>query len=110
MDGEEVKNFRQAVAARENAAKPPPIVPEPVPTSSTKPKASGLNVTAKKDTKKSLKGVLVKKKSKPSGSSASTKSTSKSTEATTPATKLRLTTEDDEQPQTKRRKLAESES
>ncbi|KAJ3537639.1 hypothetical protein NM688_g6654 [Phlebia brevispora] len=64
MEGEELKNFRQAVAARENALKPPPLATE----ASTAPPANKGKSTAsapvKRDSKKTLKGVLVKKKPK----------------------------------------------
>ncbi|OBZ79085.1 hypothetical protein A0H81_00901 [Grifola frondosa] len=65
MDGEELKHFREAVAARENAANKPPaaVVPEvkaAAPAKSKTPAAPAI----RKDSKKSLKGVLVKKKPK----------------------------------------------
>ncbi|KAI8980674.1 N-terminal domain of NEFA-interacting nuclear protein NIP30-domain-containing protein [Trametes punicea] len=70
MDGEELKHFREAVAARESAAnKPPPIGAAAVvvsPPPAAKPNAA----PAKKDPKKALKGVLVKKKPKPTASTA----------------------------------------
>ncbi|RPD64915.1 hypothetical protein L227DRAFT_272454 [Lentinus tigrinus ALCF2SS1-6] len=69
MEGEELKNFREAVAARETAAnKPPPIGATSAATPSAPPKAKPTAAPAKKDPKKSLKGVLVKKKSKPTAS------------------------------------------
>ncbi|KAJ3496695.1 hypothetical protein NLJ89_g10450 [Agrocybe chaxingu] len=57
QDGEELKNFKEAVAARTSAANNPP----PLSTAATvaaKPKAP----LVKKDIKKTLKGVVVKKK------------------------------------------------
>lgn len=61
---------RRAVAARENATnKPPPIGTASVSTNAP-PKAKPTVAPAKKDPKKSLKGVLVKKKSKPAPSDA----------------------------------------
>jgi len=62
-DGAELANFREAVAAR-TGPPPPPIpapnsnTPKPKDDDPPKPKPS----VAKKDTKKSLKGVVVKKK------------------------------------------------
>ncbi|TFK89623.1 hypothetical protein K466DRAFT_644861 [Polyporus arcularius HHB13444] len=71
MEGEELKNFRDAVAARENAAnKPPPIGAVTAAAPSAPPKAKPTAAPAKKDPKKSLKGVLVKKKTKPTASEA----------------------------------------
>ncbi|KAI0734564.1 N-terminal domain of NEFA-interacting nuclear protein NIP30-domain-containing protein [Fomitopsis betulina] len=71
MDGKELKGFREAVAARETAATKPAVgtvtnaPPQPI---ATKIKTIS-PATGKKDLKKSLKGVLVKKKSKPAASS-----------------------------------------
>ena len=67
----------RAVAARENAAnKPPPIGAASAASSSSSapPKVKPAAAPAKKDPKKSLKGVLVKKRSKPiaSGTQEST--------------------------------------
>ncbi|KAI0715262.1 N-terminal domain of NEFA-interacting nuclear protein NIP30-domain-containing protein [Earliella scabrosa] len=73
MEGEELKHFREAVAARENAAnKPPPIGAASAASSSSSapPKVKPAAAPAKKDPKKSLKGVLVKKRSKPIASDA----------------------------------------
>ncbi|KAM5533090.1 hypothetical protein V8D89_013233 [Ganoderma adspersum] len=62
-EGEELKHFREAVAARETAAnKPPPIGATSAAEKSGPPKAKPAPAPAKKDAKKSLKGVLVKKK------------------------------------------------
>ncbi|OJT03064.1 Protein FAM192A [Trametes pubescens] len=76
MDGEELKHFREAVAARESATnKPPPVGAAVAPVSpppATKPSTAKPNTApVKKDAKKALKGVLVKKKSKPAAPSAS---------------------------------------
>lgn len=123
-EGEELKNFREyvrvarqsylnliylrrAVAARENAAKPPPV-PEaapPVP----KAKTTSAAPTVKKDSKKSLKGVLVKKKTKPAGNAKATPSTIAKT-ASSEKSPEKSKPEEDEPRQTKRRKLAEPES
>jgi len=106
MDGEELKNFRQAVAARENATKPPPIATDTAPATSTKARPSGPTAPTKKDTKKSLKGVLVKK-AKPTASSEKSKIVGK---AASPTQTTASKTEDDGQPQAKRRKLMGPES
>lgn len=61
----------RAVAARETAAnKPPPIGAASAATPSAPAKAKPTAAPAKKDPKKSLKGVLVKKKAKPTTSEA----------------------------------------
>ncbi|CAL1695374.1 unnamed protein product [Somion occarium] len=74
MDGKELKNFREAVAARESATtKPPPIITAVSSSNSAPPVKNNKPTTTsavKKDTKKSLKGVLVKKKMKPTPASA----------------------------------------
>ncbi|KAG8219905.1 N-terminal domain of NEFA-interacting nuclear protein NIP30-domain-containing protein [Butyriboletus roseoflavus] len=69
QDGEELSDFRKAVAARENAINnPPPVVLKP--TAPSKPSSDGqIKVTMpapKKEAsvKKALKGVIVKKKPK----------------------------------------------
>ncbi|KAF7347739.1 hypothetical protein MVEN_01531200 [Mycena venus] len=93
-DGEEVQNFKEAVAARNNAVNnPPPIAPKPmVAAAPSKPPAP-----ARK--KGPLKGVVVKKKAKPptpvkedAGKEDTTKTKDK----------------DDEQPDAKRRRISES--
>jgi len=61
-DGEELKTFRDAVAAKV-IVKTPPTEPAAELASATAPKT--VSVPAKKPTKGSLKGVIVKKKSKP---------------------------------------------
>ncbi|KAI0257598.1 N-terminal domain of NEFA-interacting nuclear protein NIP30-domain-containing protein [Lactifluus subvellereus] len=62
-DGEELRSFREAVAAKVVVKSPPPAVPAAEPVSATPPKTA--LVPAKKPAKASLKGVIVKKKSKP---------------------------------------------
>jgi len=72
MDGEEVKNFRVAVAARENAANKPTVGIATSAVSQPQPAPAKVKAPApppKKDLKKSLKGVVVKKKPKPAASS-----------------------------------------
>ncbi|KAI0800929.1 hypothetical protein C8Q74DRAFT_455296 [Fomes fomentarius] len=72
MEGEELKHFREAVAARETAVnKPPPIGAAGTANSgiSAPPKIKS-TAPVKKDQKRALKGVLVKKRSKPTTSEA----------------------------------------
>ncbi|KAH8835188.1 N-terminal domain of NEFA-interacting nuclear protein NIP30-domain-containing protein [Flagelloscypha sp. PMI_526] len=98
VEGLEVKNFREAVAAHQNASKPaPPVQVVPAPS---KPKL----ITTKKDHKKSLKGVVVKKKAKPPAASLDS---SKSSES---ESKKRKTVEDvaTTEPDAKRKKGGES--
>lgn len=99
----------RAVAARENASKPPPIVNDTAPPAVSKAKPAAPIQTLKKDPKKSLKGVLVKKKAKPATSSESKKDTGKSSEKA-PVAKPQSKTDKDEEPQAKRRKLTGPES
>ncbi|KAK7694869.1 hypothetical protein QCA50_002057 [Cerrena zonata] len=113
MDGKELKNFRQAVAARENAAKPPPVNTTPAVSNSAPPVKSATPAAAplaKKDTKKSLKGVIVKKKSKPTpASSTKSKSEQGKPQQPQPASTNTKDKEDaDGPPKAKRRKLLES--
>jgi len=63
-DGEEIKNFKEAVAARTSAVNNPPPTTQ-ASSSVSKPKAP----VVKKEVKKQLKGVVVKKKAKPAASS-----------------------------------------
>ncbi|KAI0756668.1 N-terminal domain of NEFA-interacting nuclear protein NIP30-domain-containing protein [Daedaleopsis nitida] len=101
-EGEELKHFREAVAARENATnKPPPIGAASVSTNAP-PKAKPSAAPAKKDPKKSLKGVLVKKKSKPAASDAKEPTSKKEDKPRTGGD-----TEGDER-ETKRRKVSAS--
>jgi ribosomal protein L12E/L44/L45/RPP1/RPP2 len=94
--------YSRAVAARENATNNPPpstLLSTPKPTNATPDNAKGKTVPAKKDIKKSLKGVMVKKKPKVA------------TVPTVPATKEKrsadeeLKAESDSQPETKRRRV-----
>ncbi|KAG6879723.1 hypothetical protein C0992_012326 [Termitomyces sp. T32_za158] len=64
QDGEQVKNFREAIAARTSASNNPPSLIE-ASALELKPKIPAVTPTVKKDTKKSLKGVVVKRKVKP---------------------------------------------
>ncbi|KAH9922996.1 N-terminal domain of NEFA-interacting nuclear protein NIP30-domain-containing protein, partial [Amylocystis lapponica] len=107
MDGEEVKNFRQAVAARETEANKPPAVssttPSSVPVAPNKNKATAPAV--KKDMKKALKGVLVKKRPKPvtSPPAAAIKEKTSPDEAKGKEG-AKSQADDDREPQVKRRK------
>ncbi|KAI0778518.1 N-terminal domain of NEFA-interacting nuclear protein NIP30-domain-containing protein [Trametes elegans] len=110
MDGEELKHFREAVAARETAAnKPPPIgaaaaTVSPPPASKPKPSAAPV----KKDAKKSLKGVLVKKKaSKPAATNASSAPQPRNEQAKDDKSKPNENA-DGEEREAKRRKVADS--
>ncbi|KAG1757451.1 N-terminal domain of NEFA-interacting nuclear protein NIP30-domain-containing protein [Suillus lakei] len=103
QDGEELSDFRKAVAARENDLnKPTQPVPQPRKQSDDtpeKPKAPKAPVLAsKKDVKKSLKGVVVKKRPK---SNTQTPSESKAKEST-------KNIDDDAPPVAKRRKISGS--
>ncbi|PPR00659.1 hypothetical protein CVT24_000882 [Panaeolus cyanescens] len=110
MDGEELKSFKEAVAARTSALnKPSSDVPSIAsPESSTKPKQP----QPKKDVKKSLKGMIVKKKTKPLGvtSKPSQKPIHKDNDEQPPGTTKFLENKesDDELPSSKRRKIADS--
>ncbi|KAI0931936.1 hypothetical protein AcV5_004695 [Taiwanofungus camphoratus] len=116
MDGEELKNFREAVAARETAANRPPIPISTSDSSSPRP-ATGKNKTApmpvtKKDTKKSLKGVLVKKKPKPDVTTSLTPVDKERNDSSETQVKRRVDNDtkasDVTEPQTKRRRVSES--
>ncbi|KAF4623631.1 hypothetical protein D9613_001907 [Agrocybe pediades] len=97
-DGEEIRNFKEAVAARTNAVNPPPLVGQ---SAAATPKAKAPVV--KKDVKKGLKGVVVKKKAKPPQPSGATEKTQQSTKTERPNNE-----EKSEQPESKRRKIDES--
>jgi len=75
-DGDEVMDFKKAVAARENATNNPLPTLSSTITSDKPPTASApvdkKQIPAKKDIKKSLKGVVVKKKPKATASTATT--------------------------------------
>ncbi|KAJ6604766.1 N-terminal domain of NEFA-interacting nuclear protein NIP30-domain-containing protein [Mycena vulgaris] len=87
-DGEEVQNFKEAVAARTNAVNnPPPMAPKPAVAAPSKPAPA----PARK--KGPLKGVVVKKKAKP---------------AVAPIPKEdKPKDNDEEQPDAKRRRISE---
>jgi len=115
LDGKELKNFRQAVQARESAIKPPPLTTAPSSSSLvTAPKPSTATAIPKKESKskKALKGVLVKKKPKPAltapqrnTSTASKSNTEVKTEKGVTNASKNDTNGDDEPPQSKRRRL-----
>jgi len=89
-DGEEVQNFKEAVAARNNVVNnPPPMAPKPAAVAPSKPPAA----PARK--KGPLKGVVVKKKAKPAAAAA-------------PAAKEDTKDKEDEQPDAKRRRISEA--
>lgn len=114
MEGKELKNFREAVAARENAAKPPPVIADVAPP----PKAKAVAAVVKKDAKKSLKGVLVKKKptKAPAPSASSPQPPSESAQKSTATEKRdsgdnKSPRDDDvDMPQAKRRRVSGSAS
>ncbi|KAJ7492510.1 N-terminal domain of NEFA-interacting nuclear protein NIP30-domain-containing protein [Mycena latifolia] len=84
-DGEEVQNFKEAVAARTSAVNnPPPMAPKPAAAAPAKPPAP-----ARK--KGPLKGVVVKKKAKPA-----------------PPKEDANKDKDEEQPDAKRRRISEA--
>ncbi|KAG7099331.1 hypothetical protein E1B28_001189 [Marasmius oreades] len=95
-DGEEVKGFKEAVAARTSASNPLPTT-----TAKEHPSKTG---HPKKDAKKSLKGVAIKKKPAITKSSALKATTTANSER-----KMRLHGSDIiEEPTTKRRRISES--
>ncbi|KAF9452662.1 hypothetical protein P691DRAFT_803781 [Macrolepiota fuliginosa MF-IS2] len=97
-DGEELKQFKQAVAARENSLNNPPPIPGSSQASKPKPPAQPPRPAPKKDVKKSLKGVVVKKKSKPVPAPSSNQSK---------PTRDDPTEDTDSRPVAKRRKVSE---
>ncbi|CCL98981.1 uncharacterized protein FIBRA_00989 [Fibroporia radiculosa] len=118
QDGEELKHFRKAVAARETEASKPPIAsataPSTAPTSKSKAPAAP---PAKKDAKKLLKGVLVKKKPKPSAASPTApapKGNSKTSPELQPQSvhkeKSEARPSTDDEPRAKRRKISEADT
>ncbi|KAJ7786438.1 N-terminal domain of NEFA-interacting nuclear protein NIP30-domain-containing protein [Mycena metata] len=89
-DGEEVQNFKEAVAARNNVVNnPPPMAPKPAAVAPSKPPAA----PARK--KGPLKGVVVKKKAKPAAAAAL-------------VAKEDTKDKEDEQPDAKRRRISEA--
>ncbi|KAF8807515.1 hypothetical protein BYT27DRAFT_7189588 [Phlegmacium glaucopus] len=95
-DGEEVKNFKEAVAARTSAINQPPQTMSGQLTAPVAAKPS----TNKKDSKKILKGVVVKKRTKPVASP--------SVSVTKPKSAANSETDDNVPPDPKRRKLDSS--
>jgi len=104
QDGEELSDFRKAVAARESdlnksAAAQPVAQPQPrKPNDNAPEKPKAATPALKKDVKKSLKGVVVKKKPK---SNAKIPSQSKEKESA-------KDTDSDALPNAKRRKISNS--
>ncbi|KAJ2928914.1 hypothetical protein H1R20_g8263, partial [Candolleomyces eurysporus] len=98
MDGEELKSFREAVAARTSTTNnAPPVISPPQPAPAPSKPAAKPAVSAKKDPKKSLKGLIVKKKAKPAAATPSEKA---------PAANNGSSPADDELPNAKRRKVS----
>ncbi|KAG6832445.1 hypothetical protein H0H92_001491 [Tricholoma furcatifolium] len=102
QDGEEVKSFREAIAARTSASNnPPPIIGPSAPV--TKPKAPTTSLAVKKDVKKTLKGVVVKRKAAPKPTILSP------TKLTSPSSKPGpATTGETEPPNPKRQKTSDT--
>ncbi|KAG9314467.1 N-terminal domain of NEFA-interacting nuclear protein NIP30-domain-containing protein [Chiua virens] len=103
QDGEELSDFRKAVAARENAINnPPPVVSKPSPPHkpSSEDQAKVTVPAPKKEVsaKKALKGVIVKKKPK----TASTEPSSAPSQTKSSAQRQ----SDDAPPKVKRRKIS----
>ncbi|KAG7450395.1 uncharacterized protein BT62DRAFT_991359 [Guyanagaster necrorhizus] len=104
LDGEEVKSFKEAVAARTSASNPPPI------SSNSVVALPMLQTTApKKDTKKGLKGVIVKKKGKsaPIAKTPHFKAAQANDKKRDPPNGEDVSQQSQE-PQTKRRRVSES--
>lgn len=117
MDGEELKHFREAVAARETAASKPAVptasLPAPAAVNTVKGKVPAPPL-GKKDAKKSLKGVLVKKKPKATPTAAPPSTKEKTKTSVAPETKRKDTEDSDfdgeAEPQVKRRRLSEADT
>ncbi|KAK0233250.1 N-terminal domain of NEFA-interacting nuclear protein NIP30-domain-containing protein [Armillaria fumosa] len=101
LDGEEVKSFKEAVAARTSASNPPPI--------HTKAAVSPPTIAPKKDIKKGLKGVIVKKKGKsaPVAKTSQVKADSANEKKREPPTGEDVL-QHSQEPQSKRRRVSES--
>ncbi|KAF4572808.1 hypothetical protein EYR40_004109 [Pleurotus pulmonarius] len=103
QDGEEVRNFKEAVAARATAINQPPAS-----TSISKPTPPPKPIVApavKKDVKRNLKGVIVKKKTKPTPAKSAE---SPSTTDPTGKSNGKATEIDEDAPAAKRRKTSTS--
>ncbi|KAK0245856.1 N-terminal domain of NEFA-interacting nuclear protein NIP30-domain-containing protein [Armillaria nabsnona] len=101
LDGEEVKSFKEAVAARTSASNPPPI--------NTKAAVAPPTVAPKKDIKKGLKGVIVKKKGKPApiAKTSQVKADQANDKKREPPTGEDVS-QHSQEPQSKRRRVSES--
>lgn len=99
-DGEELKSYREAVAAK-MTAKPPPNIPGTAAAAATKPPAPSKPPPPKKEPAKkgSLKGIVVKKKAKPAKPPPAKEDKGS---APTP------TTDDSDEPSAKRRRISSS--
>ncbi|KAL0072088.1 hypothetical protein AAF712_001011 [Marasmius tenuissimus] len=100
-DGEEVKSFKEAVAARTTTSNPPPTTSPPAKDPPAKP------APPKKDGKKALKGVVIKKKSATKPATTNDKKPPKLPANGTKATEESKAT-DSEEPASKRRRISES--
>lgn len=101
-DGEEVRGFKEAVAARASAANnPPPILGR---VAESAPPLKPLPVT-KKDPKKVLKGVVVKKKTKTPIASASSAASVNIRKGKDKEGKAKGVQEDSTEPDSKRRRI-----
>ncbi|KAL1693054.1 N-terminal domain of NEFA-interacting nuclear protein NIP30-domain-containing protein [Schizophyllum commune] len=121
-DGEELKSYREAVAAK-IAAKPPPALPGSTPAAAKPPAPSKPPAPKKEPAKKgSLKGIVVRKKAKPAAgkpaapqAKAESTSTKESASALKDASALtakdgatRSADDDGDEPSAKRRKTSAS--
>ncbi|KAK7058849.1 hypothetical protein VNI00_001473 [Paramarasmius palmivorus] len=106
-DGEEVKNFKEAVAARSQASSGPPA-----PTNTGPPQKETPKATSQPKAKKALKGVVIKKKSTtpktPTDTKKDLKSPTDNKTTEKKATKEKPTEDVDDQPTAKRRRISES--
>lgn len=120
-DGEELKGFREAIASRVVVKSPPAATPQATPPlnppNGSRPSAAA---PAKKDNKRSLKGVLVKKKPKPAPATAPAASAQGATDpkgsnapskpAAPPPSKGQARESSEEPPDAKRRRMSRPES
>ncbi|ETW87331.1 hypothetical protein HETIRDRAFT_40944 [Heterobasidion irregulare TC 32-1] len=120
-DGEELKGFREAIASRVVVKSPPAATPQATPPlnppNGSRPSSAA---PAKKDNKRSLKGVLVKKKPKPAPATAPAASAQGATDpkrsnappnpAAPPPSKGQARESSEEPPDAKRRRVSRPES
>ncbi|KAF7436934.1 hypothetical protein PC9H_003768 [Pleurotus ostreatus] len=106
QDGEEVRNFKEAVAARATAINQPPAS-----ASTSKPTPPPKPIVApavKKDAKRNLKGVIVKKKAKPAPAKAAEPPSTTPAPDSTSESNGKVTENDEDAPAAKRRKTSTS--